>query len=160
MNIQKSRAATRLILTLAAAAGLSGCVAYGPPYPAYGAAAVGTTYYAGTAYDYGYGYPYSYGYGYGYGYGRPAWVGPPVALNFGYYNHSYRGGYRGYEHRGPYNRGPGWQGAPGGRGPGFHGAPGGRGSGPGVGGGRGGGGGWHGGGAGGGRGGGGGRGHR
>jgi len=140
MNTQGIRAATRLILTLAAAAGLSGCVAYGPPYPAYGAAPVAPSYYSSVPYDYG--YPYSYGYGYGYGYGRPAWVGPPVALNFGFYNHSYRG-YRGPVHRapafrGPYHRGgPGWHGAPGGRGPGLGGGRGGGGHG-GFGGGRGG----------------------
>lgn len=134
MDTQKHVSAARLMLSLAAAAALSGCAVYGPPYAAYDAAPVAAPYYPA--------YPY---YGYGYGYGRPAYVGPPVALNFGYYRHSYRGG--GY-HAPGWGGGHGWRGAPGGRGPGWGGGRGGFGG--------------HGGGHGGGRGGGhgGGRGHR
>lgn len=56
----------RLILALAAAA-LSGCVYAPPPYAAYDS-------------------PYGYGYGY------PTYVGPPLSLSFGYYEHRYSGG--------------------------------------------------------------------
>jgi len=76
----------RLILSLAAGAALSGCV-YAPLPYAYDAAPV-------VAPDY-YG-PYAYGY--------PAYVGPPVSLNFGFYEHRYRGG------------GYGWHGGRGGHG--------------------------------------------
>lgn len=77
--------ARRSILSLAAGAILSGCAVYGPPYAAYSPA----------AYPYEY-YPYDY---YPYGYGRPVYVGPPVSLNFGYYEHRSYGGH-------------GWRGAP------------------------------------------------
>jgi len=115
MDIQKHARAARLMLSLAAAATLSGCAVYGPPYAAYDAAPVAAPYYPA--------YPY-YGYGYGYGYGRPAYVGPPVALNFGYYRHSYRGG----GHHAPgWRGGHGWHG--GGRGPAWGGGRGGHGGG-------------------------------
>lgn len=72
--------AKRLILSLAAA-GLSGCVYAPPPYAAYdaygSAPVVASPYY----------YPYSYAY--------PTYIGPPLSLSFGFYEHSYRGGYRG-----------------------------------------------------------------
>jgi hypothetical protein len=66
----------RLALVLAAGSALSGCAVYAPPYAAYDA-----PYYPG-----------------GYGYG-PAYVGPPVSLDFSY--HEYRGGRggRGYHDR-------------------------------------------------------------
>lgn len=103
----------RLLLTLAAGAALSGCVAYGPPYASvYDAAPVGSTYYYSPYYAPYYASPY----GYGYGYGRSAWAGPPVTLNFGYYEHRYRGGYGGHGgyrghggHRGAW-AGNGWRG--------------------------------------------------
>jgi hypothetical protein len=110
MDTRHYGAAKRLILSLAAGAALSGCV-YAPPY-AYSPAPVAT-----TAYSYYPYYPYGYNYGYYggyYGYGRPAYVGPPIALNFGYYRHSYRGGY-GYRGA-PAWRGHGWAGGRGGHG--------------------------------------------
>lgn len=116
MEKQTHGLATGLLMSLATAATLSGCAVYAPPYTAYDAAPVIAPYYAN---------PYAYGDGYGYGYGRPAYVGPPATLNFGYYHRSYRGGWDG--HRGHGWRGnPGWR-APGGRGPGRSGAHGGRG---------------------------------
>jgi hypothetical protein len=63
----------RLILALAAAA-LSGCVYAPPPYAAYDSAPAGSPYYS----------PYSYGY--------PTYVGPPLSLSFGFYQHRYSGG--------------------------------------------------------------------
>ncbi len=64
----------RLALVLAAGSALSGCAVYAPPYAAYDA-------------------PYApYGYG-------PAYVGPPVSLDFSY--HEY-GGDRGWH--GPRDR--------------------------------------------------------
>ena len=76
--------AKRLILSGAAAAALSGCAVYDSPYPAYGGAAVVAPYYA-SYYSPDYYAPYYYGYGvYPYRYG---WGGPPVALNFNYYQH-------------------------------------------------------------------------
>jgi len=105
--------AARLVMplaALAAAAALSGCAVYAPPY-AYDAAPVVAPY--GPAYVAPYD-PYYYPYrGYPYAYGRPAWVGPPVALNFGYYHSSRHGGYRGPGWHG----GPGWRGHSGGHGP-------------------------------------------
>lgn len=77
---------------LAAAAALSGCAVYAPPY---------------AAYDTGYYSPYYYG---PYAYGRPAYVGPPVALNFGYSYRSYHGGGRGW---GGGRGGGGFHGGPG-----------------------------------------------
>jgi hypothetical protein len=65
----------RLAFLLAAGSALSGCAVYAPPYAAYDA-------------------PY-YPYGY-----APAYVGPPVSLDFSY--HEYRGGrgWHGYrDHR-------------------------------------------------------------
>ena len=62
----------RLALALAAGGALSGCAVYAPPYAAYGE-------------------PYSpYGYG-------PAYVGPPISLDFSYheYDRGGRGWYRG-----------------------------------------------------------------
>lgn len=97
MDTQKRGAALRLILSLAALAGLSGCVAYGPPYGAYGAP-VAAPY-----------YPYAYG--------APVYAGPPVSLNFGYYGNYYRGGgYRGHGWGGG-----GWGGGRGGYGGGWRG---------------------------------------
>jgi len=89
MDTSRKRRAGRLAAALLLAAGLGGCV-YAPPY-AY------DTYYPS------YSYPAYYGY--------PTYVGPPVALNFGYgyyrNHHSYRGHYRGYHggYRGGYHGG-------------------------------------------------------
>ena len=69
----------RLVLSLAAGVVLSGCV-YAPlPYTAYDPA---PAYYG----------PYAYGY--------PTYVGPPVSLSFGFYEHRYRGGHGWGGHRG------------------------------------------------------------
>jgi hypothetical protein len=67
----------RLALVLAAGGALSGCAVYAPPYAGYDG-----------AYS-----PYGYGYG-------PAYVGPPVSLDFSYHEYD-RGG------RGGYGRGGG-----------------------------------------------------
>ena len=65
----------RLAVVLAAGGALSGCAVYAPPYAGYDA-------------------PYSPYYGYG-----PAYVGPPVSLDFSY--HEFRGGHgRGWGRRG------------------------------------------------------------
>jgi len=98
MDTRKSSMLKRIIFSLAASAALSGCAVYAPPYTAYDAAPGGSTYY----------YPY--------GYSQPAYVWPPVSLNFGYYHshrsgsgwrdHGWRGG-RGHGHGG--HRG-GWRG--------------------------------------------------
>jgi len=80
----------RLILSLAASTALSGCV-YAPLPYAYDAAPMAAPAYYG---------PYSYAY--------PTYVGPPVSLNFGFYEHRYRGG-------------GGWGGYRGGWGGGWHG---------------------------------------
>ncbi|ALK95401.1 hypothetical protein AB595_16625 [Massilia sp. WF1] len=79
METRKQGAAKRLILSLAAGVGLSGCV-YAPPYAAPYSA------YGYSAYDTAPGYyqPYSYGY--------PTYVGPPLSLSFGFYEHDYHGG--------------------------------------------------------------------
>jgi len=82
MDTQGVGVAKRLLFSLAAAAALSGCAVYGPPYAAYDAAPVAVP----SA-------PYYY---YPYAYRGPAYVGPPLSLNFGYYEHRYRGGYGGY----------------------------------------------------------------
>jgi hypothetical protein len=75
MNTHKSGWVKRLAVVLAAGGALSGCAVYAPPYAGYDA-------------------PYSPSYGYG-----PAYVGPPVSLDFSY--HEYRGGRgRGWGHRG------------------------------------------------------------
>lgn len=55
-----------LILALAACIALSGCVVAPPSVPYYDA-------------------PYTYAY--------PTYVGPPVSLSFGFYEHRYRGGH-------------------------------------------------------------------
>jgi hypothetical protein len=94
MATRYTGAATRLTLAVAAAA-LSGCAVYGPPYAPYDPGPVVS--------------PYAY---YPYGYGRPAYWGPPVSLNFGYYQHNYRGAYGGYRGYG----GHGWRGGGGGYG--------------------------------------------
>lgn len=90
MDTRERGVATRLMLWLAAAAALSGCV-YPAPYPATyaydDAPATGTA--APTYYYYpSYYYPYRY---YPYYYGYPAYVGPPLSLSFRYYHH--HGGY-------------------------------------------------------------------
>jgi hypothetical protein len=77
MDTRRRGATRRLILWLAAAAALSGCV-YPEPYPvtydAYSGYNTAPTYYY---------YPYYYGY--------PAYVGPPLSFSFSYYSH--HGGY-------------------------------------------------------------------
>lgn len=84
MNTQSKRAAGRFVFALLLVAGLGGCAVYAPPYAGYE-----------PAYS-------SYGYS-GY-YGYPTYVAPPLALNFGFYEHRYHGGYRGKHH------GHGWRG--------------------------------------------------
>lgn len=77
MNTHKSGWMKRLAVILAAGGALSGCAVYAPPYAGYDA-------------------PYSPYYGYG-----PAYVGPPVSLDFSYHDYGYRGGHgRGRGHRG------------------------------------------------------------
>jgi hypothetical protein len=77
----------RLILSLAAGVALSGCV-YAPlPYAYDPVPAAAPAYYGG---------PYSYAY--------PTYAGPPVSLNFGFYEHRYRGGHGWGGYRG------GWRG--------------------------------------------------
>lgn len=74
MNSGKIGLVKRLALTLAAGSALSGCAVYAPPYAGYDA-------------------PYSpYGYG-------PAYVGPPVSLDFSYHEYD-RGGRGWHDHRG------------------------------------------------------------
>jgi hypothetical protein len=74
MTTNKFGCVKRLAVVLAAGGALSGCAVYAPPYAGYDA-------------------PY-YPYGYG-----PAYVGPPVSLDFSY--HDYHGGRgRGWGHRG------------------------------------------------------------
>ncbi|MGJ7915913.1 hypothetical protein ACI48D_10600 [Massilia sp. LXY-6] len=82
--------AKRLILSLAAGAALSGCV-YAPPYAAPYPATPYSSYDTVPYYS-----PYAYSY--------PTYVGPPLSLSFGFYEHSYHGG-RGWgggwgDHRG------------------------------------------------------------
>jgi len=95
MNTTVIRIVKRFAIALVAAGGLGGCAVYGPPYAA--------------AYD-----PYYYS-----GYGYPAYVGPPVSLNFGYgyydrgYRHSHGPRYGGRSHGwgrhgGWSSRGGGW----------------------------------------------------
>jgi hypothetical protein len=95
MELYRKGAAKRLILSLAAGAVLSGCVYAPPPYAAYDTAPAAAPYYYS---------PYAYSY--------PTYVGPPISLSFGYYEHRYRGG--GYGHYG--GRGWGGRGWSGGRG--------------------------------------------
>jgi hypothetical protein len=82
MDTRHKRTGRRVVTALLLAAGLGGCV-YAPPY---------------AAYD-----PYYYP-----SYGYPAYVGPPVTLDFGfgYYSHHHHGGghYGGYGGHG----GRGW----------------------------------------------------
>ena len=99
MDTGTKGAAKRLILSLAAAS-LSGCVYAPPPYAAYDAS--GSAPVAASPYY----YPYSYGY--------PTYVGPPLSLSFGFYEHRYGGGYRGGWGGG--RRGYGWGGRGGYRG--------------------------------------------
>jgi hypothetical protein len=79
METSAHGAARRRILSLAAAAALSGCV-YAPPYGYYDPAGPAP---AAAPYS---SYPY-------YGYGYPTYVGPPLSLSFGFYEHSYHGGH-------------------------------------------------------------------
>ena len=76
MDTQSKRRAGRIVAAFLLTAGLAGCV-YGPPY---------------AAYD-----PYYPTYSY------PTYVGPPIALDFGFgyykHHHTYRG------HHGAYHRG-------------------------------------------------------
>jgi hypothetical protein len=67
-DAMKIRSLKRLALALAVGGALSGCAVYAPPY---------------AAYDGPY-YPYGYG---------PAYVGPPVSLDFSYHEYDYRGGH-------------------------------------------------------------------
>jgi hypothetical protein len=69
MDNGKRRAMRRTIVALVLGGSLGGCAVYAPPYAAY------DTYYPGYAY--------------------PAYVGPPVSLDFGFYEHRHRG-YHGY----------------------------------------------------------------
>lgn len=94
MNIPGMRALKRLAVGLVIAGSLGGCAVCGPPYAA--------------AYD-----PYYYP---SYGYGYPTYVGPPVALNFGFgyydrggygHRHGY-GKYHGGRSHGWHGRGGGW----------------------------------------------------
>jgi hypothetical protein len=87
MDTRSTRFAKRLVVALLLAGGLGGCAVYAPPYAAYDSA-----------------YPYYYS---DYGYGYPTYVGPPVSLNFGFYEHRHRG-YGGWRH------GHGWKGHGGG----------------------------------------------
>jgi hypothetical protein len=102
MELRKQGAAKRLIFSLAAAA-LSGCVYGPPPYAAYDQAPGAAPYYYS---------PYAYGY--------PTYVGPPLSLSFGFYEHSYHGGHGHYGGHGYYGghggHGHGWGG-----GHGYHG---------------------------------------
>ena len=86
MNTPVIRSVKRLTVGLLLAGSLGGCAVYGPPYAA--------------AYD-----PYYYP-----GYAYPTYVGPPVALNFGfgYVDRGYRHGYHGHHHHGW--RSQGWGG--------------------------------------------------
>jgi hypothetical protein len=101
MDTRKDGVAARLVLSLAAGAALSGCV-YAPPYAPY------------AGYDAPATAPY---YSYPYGYAYPAYVGPPISLDFGFgfYDHGYRGG-RGWGGHGWGGRGWGGRGWSGGRG--------------------------------------------
>jgi hypothetical protein len=81
-----------LILALAAGVALSGCVV-APPYGAYNAAPAAVPYYDA---------PYTYAY--------PTYVGPPVSLHFGFYEHRYRGGHGWGGGYGGYRGGGGWHG--------------------------------------------------
>ena len=79
MDMRNKGAARRAVIVLLLATGLGGCV-YAPPYAAY------DLYYYPT---YGYYYP-TYGY--------PAYVAPPVTLDFGfgYYRHHHHHGHGNY----------------------------------------------------------------
>jgi hypothetical protein len=84
MDTRQNSLIKRMILALAAGSALSGCAVYAPPYATYDA-----SYYDGAPVASTYYYPYGYS---SYAYGYPAYVGPPVSLSFGFYEHSYRGG--------------------------------------------------------------------
>ena len=81
MDTRSKRAAKRIVAALLLVGGLGGCAVYAPPY-------------AGND-------PYYYGYGY------PTYVGPPVSLSFGFYEHRHHGGYYG-GHHGWRGHGGGW----------------------------------------------------
>jgi hypothetical protein len=83
METRSKRTARRIVAALLLAGGLGGCAVYAPPY---------------ASYD-----PYYSGYGY------QTYAAPPVSLNFGFYEHRYRGGYHhgGYHHGGHRH---GWRG--------------------------------------------------
>lgn len=101
MELYRQGAAKRLILSLAAGGFLAGCVYAPPPYAAYDGGPVSS-----APYYYG---PYAYGY--------PAYVGPPLSLSFGYYEHRYRGGGgHGYYGGRGWRGGHGWGGGRGYRG--------------------------------------------
>jgi hypothetical protein len=126
METDAKRTLARLILSVAAAA-LSGCAVYGPPYAVHDTPVVAP---APLAAPY-----YAYPYGDRYGYSRPSYAGPPLSLNFGYYEHRYRGahgGHGGHGYRGRHGSGDhshGWRGTPGGHAHGWSGWRGGRGGG-------------------------------
>jgi len=104
MDTRRNGVAKRLILSLAAGAALSGCAVYAPPYAGYDAPVSGPYY----------SYPYSYAY--------PAYVGPPISLDFGFgfYDHGFGGGHgwggRGWGGHGWGGHGWGGRGWTGGRG--------------------------------------------
>lgn len=94
MELYRRGAAKRLIFSLAAGTVLSGCV-YAPlPYAYDTVPATAPAYYG----------PYSYAY--------PTYVGPPVSLSFGFYEHRYSGGHGWGGHRGGWGGGyrGGWRG--------------------------------------------------
>jgi hypothetical protein len=70
MDTGKKRAMRRMVMALLLGGGLGGCAVYAPPYAPYDA------YYPGYAY--------------------PAYVGPPVSLDFGFYEHRHHGYYGGH----------------------------------------------------------------
>lgn len=87
MDTPKTGALRRVVITLLLAAGLGGCV-YAPPYAAYDAS-----------------YP---------AYAYPTYVGPPIALDFGFgfydgprHGHYRRHHHHGWRHHGGHHRG-GW----------------------------------------------------
>jgi hypothetical protein len=81
MNTDYQGIARRVVIALLLAAGLGGCV-YAPPYAAY------DPYYYPT-------------------YGYPAYVGPPVTLDFGYYRHHHHHHHHGHGYYGGHGR-HGW----------------------------------------------------
>jgi hypothetical protein len=115
MNLQIKGAAKRLTFSLVLAAGLGGCVAYGPPYATYDGAYVPAYGYSSySAYPYYGAYPYA----------SPAYAYPPVTLGLGfsYYDRGSRHYGHGHHHgRGHYHGGHGWRGHHGGHGGRHHG---------------------------------------